>query len=174
VVRTGGDPNRLVPSIRARIHALDPNVPATRVAALAELRAATAARTRFALLLFEVFAAVAVVLSAIGVFGVLAGAVTERRREIGLRAALGAKRSAIVALVLREGLTPALAGTALGVAGSLLLGRFLEGLLYEVSRLDLATYGGVMAILLAVALAACWVPARRAARLDPALALRTE
>jgi putative ABC transport system permease protein len=173
-VRAGGDPEALAGAIRDRVRALDPDVPVTRVATLDDLRVATTARTRFALLLFQLFAGVAVVLCAVGIFGVLAGAVAERRREIGVRSALGARRGAIVRLVVGQGLRPAMLGVAAGLAAAVGLGRFLESLLFDVSSLDPVTYGGVTAVIVAVALAACWLPARRAARLDPVTVLRSE
>jgi ABC-type antimicrobial peptide transport system permease subunit len=173
-VRASGDPEALAVAVRERVRALDPDVPVTRVASLDDLRVATTARTRFALLLFQLFAGVAVVLCAVGIFGVLAGAVAERRREIGVRSALGARRGAIVRLVVGQGLRPAMLGVAAGLAAAVGLGRFRESLLFDVSSLDPVTYGGVTALIVAVALAACWLPARRAARLDPVTVLRSE
>ncbi|HUP43551.1 MAG TPA: FtsX-like permease family protein, partial [Thermoanaerobaculia bacterium] len=164
----------LVPAIRERVRALDPDAPITRVATLEELAVTTTARTRFALLLFGLFAAVSVVLAAVGIFGVLAGVVAEREREIGVRTALGACRGEIVRMIVRQGLRLSAAGTGLGLVVSVGCSRFLESLLFGVAPLDPATYAGVTALLVAVALTASWAPARRAARLDPAGALRRE
>jgi len=180
VVRARGDGDdpaslaSLIPAIRQRVRALDPDAPITRVATLEELAVATTARTRFALLLFGIFAAVAVVLAAIGIFGVLAGIVAEREREIGVRTALGAGRGQIVSMIVRQGLRLSAVGAALGLAVAAVFSRLLEGLLFGVTRLDPATYAAVTALLVAVALTASWAPARRAARLDPAGALRAE
>jgi putative ABC transport system permease protein len=164
----------LVPAIRERVRALDPDAPITRVATLEELAVTTTARTRFALLLFGLFAAVSVVLAAVGIFGVLAGVVAEREREIGVRTALGASRGEIVRMIVRQGLRLSAAGAGLGLVVSVGCSRFLESLLFGVAPLDPATYAGVTALLVAVALTASWAPARRAARLDPAGALRRE
>jgi ABC-type antimicrobial peptide transport system permease subunit len=123
---------------------------------------------------FAVFAAAALVLAALGLYGVIAGAVAERTREIGLRAALGATSAQILALVLRQGLTLAALGVALGLVGAAAATRGLESLLYGVTSLDPLTYGGVILVLAAVAGAACWLPAARAARVDPTVALRAE
>jgi ABC-type antimicrobial peptide transport system permease subunit len=117
---------------------------------------------------------VALLLAAAGIYGVLSGAVTERQREIGVRAALGATRADLLGLVVRQGLGMTLIGVVLGIGGAVALSRFLEGLLFGVERLDPATYGGVVVLLGLVALAACLVPAWRAARLDPATVLRNE
>lgn len=180
VVRTEGSdagPDRLAAvgrSVRERIRALDPDLPVTRVATYDDLVAASTARTRFALLLFEIFAGVAVVLAAIGIFGVLAGVVAEREREIGVRTALGASRHGILWMIVGRGLRLAAAGAVLGLAAAAGFGRFLESQLYGVSGLDAATYAGVTLLLLSVATVACWVPARRATRLDPVSALREE
>lgn len=161
-------------AIRERVRALDADAPVTRVATLEELMVSTTARIRFALLLFALFAAVAVVLAAVGIFGVLASVVTEREQEIGVRSALGASRGEILRMIVSQGLRLSVLGAGLGLAGALGFSRFLESLLFGVSRLDPATYAAGTLLLLAVAALACWIPARRAARLDPVMALRAE
>jgi ABC-type antimicrobial peptide transport system permease subunit len=120
------------------------------------------------------FAAAALVLAALGLYGVIAGRVAERTREIGLRSALGATPQQILGLVLRQGMTLAAFGVAIGLAGAAAATQGLESLLYEVTALDPITYGAVIALMVAVAAAASWLPAARAARVDPTVALRAE
>jgi predicted permease len=174
VVRTDGDPGALAPTIRDAIRSVSAIPAIARVATMEEVVAASEAARRFALTVFVVFAAAALVLAALGLYGVIAGAVAERTREIGLRAALGATSAQILALVLRQGLTLAALGVALGLVGAAAATRGLESLLYGVTSLDPLTYGGVILLLAAVAGAACWLPAVRAARVDPTVALRAE
>jgi predicted permease len=174
VVRSDGDPAALAPAIRDAIRSVSPIPAIARVATMEEVVAASEAERRFALTVFAVFAAAALVLAALGLYGVIAGAVAERTREIGLRAALGATSAQILALVLRQGLTLAALGVALGLVGAAAATRGLESLLYGVTSLDPLTYGGVILVLAAVAGAACWLPAARAARVDPTVALRAE
>jgi putative ABC transport system permease protein len=172
--RTRGDPAQLAGAIRAAIRAVDPSLPILQVATMEEVVSATAQQRRFAFVLFQVFAVVASLLAAAGIYGVLAGSVTERTRELGIRAALGASRGGIVALVVRQGLALTLTGLAAGALGSLLLSRFLQRLLFGVGSTDPATFGVVVAVLLAVALTACWAPAWRATRVSPLEAIRGE
>jgi ABC-type antimicrobial peptide transport system permease subunit len=139
-----------------------------------QLVAATAAERRFALILFEAFALAALVLAAAGIYGVLAGRVAERTREIGVRAALGASRASIVGLVLRQGLALTGFGVAIGLVGAVWASRAIAAMLFGISPADPVTYVGVIALLGVVALLACWVPAARAARVDPASTLRAE
>lgn len=136
--------------------------------------ASTAAERRFALTLFEAFALAALAAAAIGIFGVLSGGVTERMREIGVRAALGASRHDILALIVRQGMTLTAIGAAVGLAGALPASGALSTLLFGVSRLDPLTYIAVVALLAAVSAIACWIPAWRAARVDPSITLRAE
>jgi putative ABC transport system permease protein len=153
---------------------VDKDQPILRVATMETLLARSVAERRFVLILFEAFSLVALVLAATGIYGILANSVAERTREMGVRAALGASRGDLLGLVLRQGLVLAAAGSALGLAASLLATRALTALLFGVSHLDPATYGGVTALLLLVAAAACLAPALRAARIDPMEALRSE
>jgi putative ABC transport system permease protein len=139
-----------------------------------ELVSASAAERRFALTLFEAFAVTALVLAAIGIYGVLAGSVAERTREIGVRTALGASRRDIVTLVLRQGMALTGAGVAIGLGGAAAASGALATLLFGVTRLDPVTYGAVVALLLGVSAIACWLPAWRAARVDATIALRAE
>src|SRR2546430_6670052 len=174
VVKARGDAASLAPAVRRAVWSVDKDQPIVRVAMMADLLAATAAERRFALVLFEAFALAALVLAAAGMYGVLAGSVAERAREIGVRAALGATRGNILALVLRQGLTLTGLGALLGLAGAVAASQAIASMLFGVSRLDPVTYAGVIALLLFVALIACSVPAWRAARVDPMRTLRTE
>jgi putative ABC transport system permease protein len=139
-----------------------------------ELLAATAAQRRFAMILFEAFALVALLLAATGMYGVLSGGVTERTREIGIRAALGASRRDILALVVRQGMTLTGLGVAIGLVGASAASHAFIALLFGISPLDPITYLGVIALLLAVSGTACWVPAWRAAQVDPSITLQAE
>jgi putative ABC transport system permease protein len=145
-----------------------------RLATMDALLAASAAQRHFALILFEVFALAALVLAAAGIYGVLSGSVAERTREIGVRAALGASRESIFALILRQGMTLTGLGVAIGIAGAIAASEAIASMLFGVSRLDPFTYLGVLVLLLGVSAVACWVPARRAMRVDPMEALRHE
>ena len=174
VIRSRGDPASLAPEVRRAVWSVDKDQPIVRVAMMDDLLAATAAERRFALILFEAFALAALVLAAAGLYGVLSGSVAERTREIGVRSALGASRKRILALVLGQGLRLTGLGVALGLAGAAVATRALVAMLFGVSRLDPVTYLGVIALLAAVSLVACAVPAWRAARVDPASTLRTE
>ncbi len=174
VVRADGDAASLAPAVRAAIWSVDRNQPIVRVATMNELVAASESQRRFALVLFEAFALLALFLAATGIYGVLSGSVTERTREIGVRSALGASPRQILALVLRQGMGLAVAGAAIGYAGAVITSRALTTLLFAVSPLDPVTYAGVIALLLGVAVVACLIPARRAAAIDPAITLRTE
>jgi putative ABC transport system permease protein len=174
VVRGRGEPGRLAAAVRSAVWSVDPDQAVVRVAAMEDLVAASAEDRRFALRLLAVFALAALVLVGVGIYGTLSGRVAERTREIGVRAALGASRRAIVALVLRRGLALTAAGIALGMLTSVAATRAITSLLYGVSRLDAVTYLGVAVLLGVVALVAAGVPAWRAARVDPALPLRAE
>jgi ABC-type antimicrobial peptide transport system permease subunit len=153
---------------------VDKDQPIVRVATMESLLAQSEAQRRFALVLFESFAFVALVLAATGLYGVLSGGVTEREREIGVRSALGATRGNILGLVVRQGMTLAGVGVAIGLLGGAAASRAIITLLYGISRLDPITYLGVVGLLLAVSGFSCWVPAWRAARVDPAITLRAE
>jgi putative ABC transport system permease protein len=174
VVRARGDVAGMAPAIKKAIWAVDKDQPVTRVAMMDGLVAVSAAERRFALIVFEAFALVALVLAATGIYGVLSASVTERMREIGVRSALGASRGNILALVVRQAMTLTGVGVAIGLVGAVAASRALITLLFGVSRLDPITYLGVIAMLAGVSAVACWVPAWRAARVDPTIALRME
>jgi predicted permease len=172
VVRTSGDAVALTNAVRRAVWEVDRNKPITRIATMEQLISRTASQQRFASVIYATFAIAALLLSAIGLYGVISGRVAERTREIGIRSALGATRGTIVRSVLANGLGLTAAGVAIGVAGASATSRLLEALLYGISRADLATYVGVVALLGVVAALACWVPARRAAAVDPVITLR--
>ncbi len=174
VVRTQGDAAALAPAVREAVWSVDRNQPIVRVATLDVLLARSAAERRFALILFEAFALAALVLATAGIYGVLAGNVAERTREIGVRAALGASRGGVIALVIRQGMILTGLGIAIGLAGATVASRAINAMLFGISRLDPVTYLSVMAVLSAASLVACAVPAWRAMRVDPATTLRAE
>ncbi len=160
--------------LREAISSVDPELPLTSIQQMDDVVSRSLGRPRLTLTLMSLFGGVALVLAAIGLYGVVAFSVSQRVREIGLRMALGASAKDVSGLVLREGLKLALMGVALGVAGALFLGRFLESMLYEVEPRDPMTLAAIAALLVGVALAASYLPARRASRIDPFRALRTE
>ena len=174
LVRARGNTTALAPAIRNAIWSVDKNQPILRVATMDDLLAATAAERRFALILFETFGIVALVLAASGIYGVLSGSVTERTREMGVRLALGASRGNILALVVRQGMTLTVLGVVIGLSGAMAASQAIVTLLFGVSRLDPITYLGVIALLVGVSGIACLIPARRATKVDPLVALRYE
>jgi len=174
VVRTRESATGVAPEVKQAIWSVDKNQPIVRVTTMENLLAITEAERRFVLILFELFGAVALVLAAVGIYGVMSGTVTERMREIGVRAALGASRSDLLALFLREGMRMTAFGVAIGLAIAVAASHLLVSLLFGVSHLDLLTYGGGIALLAIVAGLACWTPAWRAAHVDPSITLRAE
>jgi putative ABC transport system permease protein len=174
VIRTAQDPRTVISALRAQIFALAPNQPLYDIKTMEERQAITVAQPRFQTLLLGLFAALALVLAAIGIYGVIAQSVAQRTHEIGIRMALGAPPASVLRLVLREGLTVGIVGIVLGLGATLALVRLLSSLLYEVPAFDPATFLGASVLLMGVVLAACYIPARRAANLDPMRALRWE
>ncbi|HEY5062993.1 MAG TPA: ABC transporter permease, partial [Gemmatimonadaceae bacterium] len=174
VVRARGDAAARTPAIRSAIWSVDKNQPIVRIATMETLVARSVADRHFALVLFEAFGLAALILAATGIYGVLSGTVTERMRELGVRSALGAAPGDILALVLRKGMTLTTCGMAIGLVGAALATRAVASMLFGVSRLDPETYLGVIALLGGVSLCACALPARRAARVDPASTLRAD
>ena len=174
VVRTSGDPLSVVPAIRAAVRAFDSTVPIAEVQSMGELYSASTATPRTIALLLLAFAGVGLALGAVGIYGVISYAVTQRTRELGIRVALGAIQGRIVSMVVGEGIRMAGIGIVLGAAAAVVAARALRTLVFGVATTDLATYGAVAAILTLVALAASYIPARRASRVDPLIALRSD
>jgi len=161
-----------VAGIREAVHAIDQNLPVTGVESFPEALGRSVARERFRTLLLGSFSAMALVLAAVGIFGVISCSVAQRRREIGIRMAVGAQRHEILRLILGQGAKLAACGLGIGAVFALLLTRLMASLLYEVSATDPLTFGGVAVLLFCVAVSACYIPARRAMRVDPMVALR--
>ncbi len=174
VIRSSGDAATLAPAVKSAIWSVDKTQPIVRVVTMDTLLAVSEAERRFVLILFGAFAIIALSLASVGVYGILSGSVTERTREIGVRAALGASRGDIVALVLRQGMTLVAAGMVIGLCGAVAASKVLATLLFGISRVDPVAYVGVVALLAVVSGVACWAPALRAARVDPAITLRAE
>ena len=174
VIRTVGDPMALLAYARQTVRSLDPNLPIADVRTLERVADESLSQARFTTLLLGLFAALALTLATIGIYGVISLLVTRRRQEIGIRIALGARPASILNMVLRRGLTLAGVGVAAGLVAAILLTRVVTSLLYGVSRFDVTTFAAVPLILAAVALLACLIPASRAASLNPVAALREE
>ncbi|HEU5153694.1 MAG TPA: FtsX-like permease family protein, partial [Gemmatimonadales bacterium] len=164
----------LVPAVQKAIWSVDPGQAIVRIATMDHIVAASAAERRFVLTLFGGFAITALVLAAAGIYGVLAGSVAERTQEIGVRSALGATRANILKLVVGQGMTLTGFGVLVGLAGAAAVSQVLAAMLFGVSHLDPMTYLGAMAVLAAVGLVACVLPAWRATHVDPATTLRME
>ncbi len=173
-VRTSAEPTTLVGPVRAAVAEVDSTIPVADILTMEERMGASVADRRFNLFLLGLFALLALGLAAVGIYGIVSYVTAQRTHEIGIRMALGAQRSSVLRLVVGQGLRLALVGVALGVAGALGLMRFLSTLLFGVTPTDPLTFVGVTFLLTGVALVACWVPARRAARVDPMVALRYE
>jgi putative ABC transport system permease protein len=174
VVRTTGDAAALAPSVKQAIWSVGKDHPIQRVSSMDALISASGAQRRFALVVIEAFALAALVLAAIGLYGVIAGGVTERTREIGIRMALGATSSGVALSVVSRGVLTATFGVAIGLIGAVAASRLLASLLFSVSRLDVTTYASVSALLVGIAALASWVPARRAANVDPSMTMRSD
>lgn len=172
VVRTTGDPLAMASTVRRVVQTVDPELPVTHVATGESLVAQSLTSRRFDMLLLSAFAALALVLAAVGLYGLIAYSVVQRQREIGIRMAIGATPRGVVGLVLREGAWTAGIGALLGITGAVALTRVMRSLLFGVGALDAEAFVAAIALLMAVALLACWLPARRAARVDPVEALR--
>jgi putative ABC transport system permease protein len=173
-VKADGDPAALASQVAKEIRTLDPDLPLYHLEPMTTRVEGSLARQRFSMLLLSLFAGVALALASIGIYGVMAYLVGQSTREIGIRMALGASQRAVLAMMLRQGLTVALAGAAIGVAGALALSRVMRSLLFGVQGSDPLTFAAVSLLLGGVALVATYLPARRAARIDPMVSLRTE
>jgi putative ABC transport system permease protein len=172
VIRAAADPGNLNEAVKRELHAIDPAQPGHHFATMQQLMAHSIAADRFSTCLLGVLSAAALFLAALGTYSAMAFAVEERVREIGIRLALGAQRRDVWRLVLGQGMMLAAAGVAIGLAAALALTRSMQSLLFEVSATDLGTFVTVAAVLAAVALLACWLPARRATRIDPLVSIR--
>jgi putative ABC transport system permease protein len=173
-MRTASQPAAVAPALRAEALSLDSGLPLHDVKTMDDYLFDSAARRRFNMLLLGIFAAVALMLAGVGIYGVTSYSVNQRTREIGIRMALGARRSLISTLVLRQSIIPVVLGIALGIGGALALTRFISSLLFEVSATDPATFASVGVFMVLVAVVASYLPARRATRVDPMMALRCE
>ena len=174
MVRTIGPPLGLVEAIRKEILALDPDQPVSNIRTMEQAISRSLFDRRFTLTLLGIFAGAALGLAVIGLYGVMAYAVTQRTHEIGVRMALGAGRRDVLRLIAGQGLKLVLMGLGLGLVGALALTRFLKTLLFGVSPTDPLTFALIAILLTAVAMLACWIPARRATKVDPLVALRHE
>jgi putative ABC transport system permease protein len=173
-VRTQGEPASFMGAIKQAIWKLDSQLPLTKVHSMTEVMSLSLAERRFNLLLLSIFAAVALALATSGIYGVIAFAVTQRAHEIGVRMALGAQARDVLKLIVKQGAKLALLGTALGLTGAFVLTRWLRTLLFSVSATDPLTFAVIALLLVGVAMLACWIPARRATKVDPMIALRCE
>ncbi len=173
-VRTSGDPMQMVAAVRGQIWAVDKDQPISNIETMEQLMAKSVAPKRFNLLLLGAFALVGLALAGVGLYGVMSYTVTQRTHEIGVRMALGANRVDVLRLVIGEGMKLAVIGALLGLGGALALTRLLKALLFDVSTTDPLTFILIAAVLIIVALLACWIPARRAANMDPLVSLRVE
>ncbi|OLD81230.1 MAG: hypothetical protein AUF67_09000 [Acidobacteria bacterium 13_1_20CM_58_21] len=174
LVRASNDPLAIVSRARNELQHIDPELPMAGVATMDQLVADSLSRSRFTMLLLGIFAVVAVVPASVGLYGLIAYSVTQRTQELGIRIALGAQRRDVLRLVLGQGTRLTLLGVAVGVLAALAFSRLLSTLLFGVSATDPLTFAGVAAVLALVALMACFIPARRATRVDPIVALRYE
>lgn len=173
-IRTQGEPTNLTGAVRGVIRGLDKDLPLFRVTVMAQLVADSMAQRRFAMTLLVIFAGVALALAAVGLYGVMSYTVTQRSHEIGIRMALGAQRGAVVKMIVRRGIGLAVIGVALGLGGAFALTRLMANLLFGVKASDPLTFTAIGALLTLIALLACFIPARRATKADPLVALRYE
>jgi putative ABC transport system permease protein len=174
VIRTRGEAAALAPAIERAIWSVDKNQPVVRIMTMDRMMATSEAERRFVLILFEAFGIVALMLAAVGMYGVLSENVTGRIREIGVRAALGASRGDILALILRDGMRLTAFGIVIGLFGAFAATRSIATLLFGTSPLDPVAWIGVVMMLAGVSAIACWAPAWRASRIDPSITLRAE
>jgi putative ABC transport system permease protein len=173
-VRASGDPAQLIGAIRQQVLSTDKDQPVFNARTMEQVIAESIASRRFAMLLLSIFACVALLLASVGIYGVMSYSVTQRTHEIGIRMALGASTRDVMKMIVGHGMGLTLLGVGCGLVAAILLSRFLSSLLFGVSAADPLTYGGVSLLLILVALVACYIPARRATRVDPMVALRYE
>jgi len=174
VARTAADPMTLTSALKGAVAAMDKNLAVSNISAMDEIAAQSIGQQRFTLLLLGVFSALAVLLAVAGIYGVMSYVVAQRTHDIGVRMALGAQTRDVLKMVVVQGMALVLSGVGIGLVAALALTRFIRGLLFGVSAADPMTLASVAALLALVALAACYVPARRASKVDPMIALRCE
>ncbi len=174
VVRTNGEPLNFVGAVRNQVQAIDKDQPISNIRTMDELLARTVSQPHFNLILLAIFAGIALLLAAIGIYGVMSYLVAERTHEIGIRMALGAQTRDVLKLVVSQGVSLALTGVAIGLITAFGLTRLIKSLLFEVSTTDPLTFAVIALLLIVMALLACWIPARRATKVDPLLSLRHE
>jgi putative ABC transport system permease protein len=174
VVRTAADPLRMATAIQSEVWAIDKNLPLSQVRSMDQVVSEAIGPQRFNMFLLGLFASIAVILAVVGIYGVLSYSVAQRTHEIGIRMALGARQKDVLALVVRQGMLLAFIGVGIGLIGAFGLMRLMESLLFEVSATDPQTFAVIAALLSIVSLLACYIPARRAANVDPMVALRNE
>jgi putative ABC transport system permease protein len=174
VIRTASDPGALTEAVRREVRAVDADLPVFGIRTMEQVMQAAVSQRRFAMIMLVVFAFIALTLSAVGIYGVMAYTVTQRTHEIGIRMALGAQGSDVLRMIITQGLILTFAGMAVGLAGAFVLTRFLSSLLFGVGARDPLTFACISLLLSIVALAACYIPARRAMKVDPMVALRYE
>jgi putative ABC transport system permease protein len=173
-LKTDVAPSSLTPAVREQVRAVDRDLPVFGETTMAQIAAESVSRRKFAMQLVGLFGVLALLLAGVGIYGVIAYSVTQRTREIGIRVALGASRTAILRWVLKQGMVLTVAGIVVGLVGALALTRLLRSLLFGIGPIDIVTYGILAVVLGVVALIACYVPARRATKVDPLVALRYE
>jgi putative ABC transport system permease protein len=173
-VRTGGDPELMIQTVAAAVHSVDADIAVARVRTMDQVKDLSLAEDKFTMRLFAGFAAVALLLAAVGIYALMAYTVSQRTQEIGLRLALGAGKNRVTLLILREASLLAAIGLGLGLGGAVLVGRTMQTTLYGVGAMDLSVLIAVAAVLFLTALLASYLPARRAASIDPMVALRTD
>jgi putative ABC transport system permease protein len=174
VVRSRAATEQSTSTLQSTVFSLDNQLPLTHVRTMDQLLYDSVATSRFRAVLFAAFAALGLVLAMIGIYGVMAYSVSQRTSEIGIRVALGAQKKTVLRMILRQGATLAVIGVAIGLTASFALARVLNGLLFGVHASDPLTFAGVAVLVITVGLAACYIPARRAMRVDPIVALRYE
>jgi len=174
VIRTDGDPSAIAPAVQREVRALEPDQPVSDIRTMNQVMSEWVARSRFNTMLLGLFAGLATLLSAVGIFGVMNYSVALRTREIGLRLAVGAQPRQVLLLILKQGFWLTIAGVVLGLAAAFALTRLLSGLLFGVAAVDVTTFASISLLLVIVSLLACYLPARRAMRIDPLSALRYE
>jgi len=174
LVRTANDPNAIVASVRHEVQAINPQLPLFAVGTLEGQISETLTTPRFRAVLLAGFAVIALLLATIGIYGVTAHAVGQRTHEVGIRMALGAARRDVLEMILVQHLKPALIGVAVGIVGAIILSQFLRTLVYGIRATDPITFIAMGVALITVTIVACWIPALRATRVDPLVALRTE